>query len=119
MDRKINQVTKQFIFANGDFVLTTGLDAVAQFVGQRIQTWIGEWFLDTTEGVPYREKILIKNPNVVEAESILKLIILESPGIIQLTTFSLLFDSSTRKGQLKFTAQSEQGEVEFSQDIGA
>lgn len=119
MDIKIDQTTKKFVLTNGDFTLTKGLDAVGQFVGQRLLTWLGEWFLDITEGVPYREKIFLKNPSVVEVESVLKLMILESPGIIELKTFSFTFDSALRKAHLDFSAQSQDGEVVFSQDIGA
>lgn len=119
MDIKIDQVTKKFVMTNGDFVLTDGVDAVAQMVGQRLQTWLGEWFLDITEGVPFREKIFVKNPSVVEVESVLKLMIIQSPGIIQLTSFDFTFDSALRQAHLSFSAQSQMGEVLFDQDIGA
>jgi hypothetical protein len=119
MDITIDPETNKFTLVNGDFVLTTGVDAVAQFVGQRLQTWLGEWFLDTTEGVPFREKIFLKNPNIVDVETTLKLIIIESPGIIELTSFNLTLDSAARTAHLAFTANSQAGEVVFDQDIGA
>jgi hypothetical protein len=39
----------------GDFVLTTGLAAIAQAVKLRLQTVRGEWVLDLDEGVPLLE----------------------------------------------------------------
>lgn len=119
MDIKIDPVTKKFVLVNGDFVLTSGVEAVAQFVGQRVQTWLGEWFLDITEGVPYREKVFLKNPDILDVSNVLKVMIIQSPGIIQLNSFDFTFDSAARIAHLTFSAQSEMGEVTFDEDIGA
>lgn len=119
MDIKIDQTTQKFVLQDGDLVLTTGVEAVSQFVSQRVKTFLGEWFLDITEGIPYFEKAFKKNPSIIEVESMIKDVIMKSPGIIELTFFSFDFNSPTRVGTLAFTARSEQGEVIFSQDIGA
>lgn len=119
MDIKIDQTTQKFVLKDGDLVLTTGVEAIAQFVAQRVKTFLGEWFLDTTEGIPYFEKAFKKNPNIIEVEAMIKDVIMKTPGIIELTAFSFDFNSPTRVGTLTFSARSEQGDVIFSQDIGA
>jgi hypothetical protein len=56
--------------ANGDYTfgqgdntfLVNSPDCVAQAVFTRFQLWQGQWFLNTTEGTPYLQSILGKQP---------------------------------------------------------
>lgn len=120
MDIKIDQSTGKFVIQNNDLVLTTGRDAVAQYLSQVLQTFLGEWFLDTTVGVPWFQKVLgQKNPNIVDIESALKVIIIETPGVQELTSFSFTFDPASRTANVQGSVQSQMGEVLFNEDVGA
>lgn len=52
--------------ANGDYTIGRGtanflannVFAVRQLIETRLRLWEGEWFLDLTEGTPYKEEIL-------------------------------------------------------------
>ena len=51
------------LIKDGDFLLIDNAERVAQQIKVKLLTFLGEWFLDTTWGVPYLEYILVKQPN--------------------------------------------------------
>lgn len=63
-DILIDPITGDITLADGDVSLADGLAAIAQRVRDAFLTVKGEWFLDTTYGVPYFDDILVKNPNL-------------------------------------------------------
>lgn len=79
-----------------DLQLTSGIDAVMQSVRIRLQFFMGEWFLDTTQGVPYFQQVLVKNPDLNALASIFRNVVLGTPGIKSLTQFSLDHDRQAR-----------------------
>jgi hypothetical protein len=105
------------IFLNvDDLELTSGLDAKSQHLTQRLRTFLGEWFLDLRRGVAYFQQIMIKNPNPAIVDSVLKKEIINTPGIIQLTSFDLDI-ATNRELTLSFRALAEEGEINFSEVI--
>lgn len=90
---------------NGDLVLTSQGDAVRQHLLQRLRTFRGEWFLDLSEGVPYYQDILVKNPNPDVVDGVLKEVILTTPGVDELLTFELDYDQATRRLTLDFSVR--------------
>lgn len=97
--------------ATGNLVFVTGADAVAQRVRSRLQFFRGEWFLDTRQGVPYFEDILVKNPRRELVVSLLREAILETPGVASITTFSLSIDNATRSASVTFKALTTDGDT--------
>lgn len=86
-----------------------GAARVAQAVGIRLRTWLGEWFLDTTHGVPYLERVLgkVSRPEIVEA--VLRSQILGVAGVKTIVSFSLQIDPNTRVARADFTVESAEG----------
>jgi len=106
------------LITNGAISLVDGVDAITQLVSQELKFFSAEWFLDIDKGIPYFEKVLKKNPNPVELDSIFKDKILSIKGILRLNSFDLKFDSALRTLVLTFQAVSTQGIVDFNQELG-
>ncbi|WP_334037473.1 hypothetical protein [Burkholderia gladioli] len=90
--------------ANGDYVfggsandfLVNSPDAVAQAVLTRLRLLQGEWFLDTTVGMPWATQVLGKNTQGT-ADAAIRTCILGTSGVTEITAYSSSIDSSTRK----------------------
>lgn len=92
------------IIPKGDLVLENGttkpIDG-AEYARQRIECdlslFLGEWFLDKREGIPYFRDVLIKNPNPAVVRSIFRSTILKVPGIVDVPTLDIVLDKSARR----------------------
>lgn len=87
-------------FARADLArplrLVEGVDAILQNAWARLGFFLGEWFLDLREGVPYYERILIHHPDQRICESILRRAVLTTPGVSSVAEISSTWDRSTR-----------------------
>lgn len=97
----------------GDLVLNDGLDGVTQDIMQRMQFYFAEWFLNTEQGVPYFQQILVKNPDQGAIDAIFKNVILSTPGIISLDEYGFVVDRQTRKLTVRFRAKSTSGPIDY------
>lgn len=88
-----------------------GEDAVIQRIRVRFKFFRSEWFLDTRQGIPYREQIFIKNPNPVVISFIFRRVLLSTPGVASVTSFTASLDSETRKLTATFEAKLVDGTV--------
>lgn len=105
------------VFGNGalDF-LADSSDMVRQRIYTRLSVWRGEWFLDTTFGVDYQNKVLGKgtlNTAIFE----IKAVILGTVGVNNIVTFSYTYDSIKRELLINSTVNSEYGEIAFERII--
>lgn len=82
--------------ADGNLAVVRGAKAVGQHVRQRLKTFEGEWFLDTEAGVTWLDDIMggAYDPGV--AESVVKGEILETHGVVEITSFSVKFNLERR-----------------------
>jgi hypothetical protein len=93
----IDQTTNDlYLASDGNLALATEAAAVGQHGRQRLQTYIGEWFLDRTAGVPWLDQILGQAYDPALAESVVKAELLDTDGITEITSFSVSFDKATR-----------------------
>lgn len=74
-------------FSNGTLQQVTDIDKVAQDLKVRLKTFWGEWFLNNKVGVKYREKILVKNPDLKDIEMHLRQIILETKDVLSILEY--------------------------------
>lgn len=96
--------------------LVRGADAVAQRIRIRLLFPKGSWFLDLRQGIPYREHVLIKNPQKQAVRSILRRVIINTPGVAGVESLTLEIDPVTRVGSVVFRAQLLSGEAIDSRD---
>ncbi len=88
-------------FVNGDIVTSgehfaKGKEATRQGVIRRLRLFLGEYFLDATDGTPWFSGILGKTDQDF-AEAALKRRIITTPGVIGISSFSLTIEQRERR----------------------
>ncbi|MBN3822360.1 hypothetical protein G3O00_01850 [Burkholderia sp. Ac-20384] len=86
-----------YVFGGGanDFLVNTP-EAVAQAVLTRLRLLRGEWFLDTTVGMPWATDVLGKYTSGTY-DSAIRQCILGTQGVTEITSYSSSVDPSTRE----------------------
>jgi anionic cell wall polymer biosynthesis LytR-Cps2A-Psr (LCP) family protein len=90
--------------ANGDYTfghqqadfLRDSPEAVAQAISTRLKLDQGEWFLDKTEGMPWKTEVLGER-TIATRDSAVQKRILGTQGVVQLDSYDSGFDPETRK----------------------
>ncbi len=88
--------------ANGDidktFKFTTTLkEYVALRLQENLSFFLGEWFLDQRQGLPYFKKIIGQRFDPAVLDSIFRRAALLTPGVATVNALQLSFDRRTRK----------------------
>lgn len=104
---------------SGDAVVHTDLGkAVAQQLMVRLNFYRGEWFMDTDEGTPWFQFILIKGPTDRNIRNMFTQVIMGTPGVDELTQFGYSIDKSQRVLSVTFTCRLKDGSTFRSSDYG-
>ncbi len=91
-------------------VLTTLADEVAQRLFVRFNFFLGEWFLDLTQGTPYFDTIMVKGPTDRIIRTVLGNVIKTTEGVQELTKFSYAI-SRDRRMTLNFECKLVDGTI--------
>jgi hypothetical protein len=102
--------------ANGDYVFGNQLadfytdvpEAVAQAVKTRLALFTGEWFLDTTDGTPWRVEVLGKYTKDIY-DAVIQARILGTQGVNEITSYSSTFDGDSRTLSISATIDTQYG----------
>ncbi len=83
---------------DGDIVTSgeqfiTQQSEIEQTIRTRLRLFLGEYFRNITDGTPWFEQILGKGANMSAREAALRNRILNTPGVMRLTSFGLDFPS--------------------------
>lgn len=106
----IDPTTKDLSISNFNLQLTADSNEnLSQKVETRLNTFAGEWFLNRELGVPYYERILKKNPNYADVNSLLLSVIATTTGIEKVEQFSVKYDTAERDYRVEFVAKSIYG----------
>ncbi len=105
---------------DNELVLIDGSEEIAQLVQQRVGTFLGEWFLDSSIGVPYFQQILKKNPDPAVIDAVLKKTISQTDGLLELTAMDIDIDAATRTLTVEFSAlvEDDPNEITFTVRVG-
>ncbi len=117
MNLSISDSSGDLVVDKGQLVLVEEREELEQHLAQRLRTFLGEWFLDTTIGIPYFDDILVKQPNVNVVDTLFIDEILGTPGIIRLLEFNSDLTSDTRQLSIDFIAESVDGIIDFSGEV--
>lgn len=112
MDLLLDPVTHDLVFVNGQATVTyTQSEIVAQRLKITLSTFLGEWFLDTTIGVPYFQQIFGKGRSKAAVDVIFQRIIAADPGVIEIREFSSVIDNQGRGYEMVFTVRVADGTI--------
>ncbi len=105
---------------DGDLVMLGGAAYVAQKMAARFQFFLGEWFLDKREGVPYFRDVFTHNPNIDVIRSVFRQVALSIKSVASLPKFETIYSPATRSIAFSFEAKLDTGEsliVEPTNDL--
>lgn len=111
VDVALDAKKHDIVIKDGDILLIDNAERVAQQVKIMLLTWLGEWFLDTTHGVPYLEYILVKSPDLQLIRSILLKKIESVDGVDDVSELELDYNRQERKLSVSYTASTSYGLV--------
>lgn len=114
---------RDLLVENGDLVLTADAyqsppsyspNPVVQDILQRVRFFAGEWFLDNTQGLPYFQQILVKNPNQYTIDGLFLYTLMNTPGVISVNQYSISINSTTRVLSISFRCTTSTGTISYS-----
>lgn len=113
---------RDLLMVNGDFVLTSdadrrGTNPIQNSLIQRLRTLAGEYFLNTSIGLPYYGELFGQKQVSSSFEAALQNVILSTPGVISLLTWNVQTIAAKRLLMVSFRAQTTAGEIDWSGDI--
>lgn len=105
----------QFGHQQNDFWLNAP-DGVAQAVKTRLALFVGEWFLDVTDGTPWTTQVLDKYTKD-QYDAAIQDRILGTPGVVQITSYSSSVNTTTRTLTVNATVNTQYGSTTLSTTI--
>jgi hypothetical protein len=122
IDFKLDPITRDMVFGTSSrgatLIPLDGAERVAQAIGIRLRTWLGEWFLNATHGVPYVDEVLGKGRRPEMVEAVLRAQILGVAGVRSIQRFSLSLNAQARTVRVDFAAVSAEGLVSGTVALG-
>ena len=106
------------LIKDGDFLLIDNAERVAQQIKVKLLTFLGEWFLDNTWGVPYLEYILVKKPNQDLIKQILSEQILSVDDVKSLNALELDYQVKVRTLIINYEVSTEYGLITRKEVLG-
>lgn len=111
------QLTSFLMTADGDWDLTKGLRRVpdrATYVRQNLSVtfnfWVGEWFLDTREGVDHFALVYGQKFDRPLLEALYRDMAIATPGVGLVESVELRYDNQARALFVDFVGQTSDGD---------
>ena len=117
-DIGLNVQTWDISLQNNDFILVDNAERISQQIKISLQFWLGEWFLNTTLGVPYLERICVKNPNLQHIRQIFRNVIQNVSGVTAVNALDLTVDAAKRVLTVSYTATTTDGVITRKELLG-
>ena len=117
-DLAMNVQTGDLVVRNGDLMIVNNGERVAQQVLITLREWLGEWFLKTSDGVPYLEYILVKNPNEAHVRQILSEAIQSVEGVKGVTELEFAFNRILRTLTVSYEIATDYGFITKKEVLG-
>ena len=90
-----------YLDASNNLVVARDARAIGEHVKQRLKMFNGEWFLDTSAGLPWLPRpaqfaIFDRPYQAGQSEALIKAEILDTPGVVAIEQFEARVDRATR-----------------------
>lgn len=102
---------------DSELSLTSGAEAVIQDLQIRLSFFLGEWFLDTRQGIPYYQQILGKKPRLNVIRAIFRKAIMTTTYVNQIEELTLDYDGATRLLVVDFAVATDFGIVSLRKEL--
>ncbi len=72
--------------------------------------FLGEWFLDTRQGLPYFQQIAVKNPSIRALQQLFSKVVLSVPPIVSIDFLTVTL-APNRQASLALRARTDTGQA--------
>ena len=103
---------------DGDIMLIDNAERVAQQIVISLRFWLGEWFLDTSLGVPYLEYVLVKNPNINHVRQVIAEAIMQVTGVSKVARLDFDYDAPNRALSVIYEVETDKGLITRKEVLG-
>lgn len=117
-DLAMDVSTSDLIVQGGDLMIVDNAERVAQQVLITLREWFGEWFLKTSDGIPYLEYILVKTPNEAHIRQILTQAIESVEGVRDVTELDFTFNHVLRALAVAYEIDTDYGLITRKEVLG-
>lgn len=117
-DLAMNMATGDLVLRDGDVLLIDSAERVAQQILITLRFWLGEWFLDTKDGIPYLEYVLVKSPNLLHIRQIFTEAMEKVDGVKRVEEMNLVFDVKNRSLHVDYEASTDYGLITRREVLG-
>ena len=117
-DLAMNVQTGDLVVQNGDLMIVSNGERVAQQVLITLREWLGGGVLKTSDGVPYLEYILVKNPNEAHVRQILTEAIENVEGVKKVTELEFVFNRILRTLTVSYEIATDYGFITKKEVLG-
>lgn len=117
-DLAMDVSTSDLIVQDGDLMIVDNAERVAQQVLITLREWFGEWFLKTSDGIPYLEYILVKTPNKAHIRQILTQAIESVEGVRDVTELDFTFNHVLRTLAVAYEIDTDYGLITRKEVLG-
>ena len=108
-DLAMDMASGDLVLRKGDILLIDNAERVAQQILITLRFWLGEWFLDVKDGIPYLEYVLVKSPNLLHIRQIFTEAIEQVEGVQRVEEMELAFDIKNRSLRVDYEVSTAYG----------
>lgn len=108
-DLAMDMATGDLALRDGDVLLIDNAERVAQQILITLRFWLGEWFLDVQDGIPYLEYVLVKSPNLLHIRQVFTEAIEKIEGVQRVEEMKFAFDVKNRSLRVDYEVSTNYG----------
>lgn len=96
---------------DGDAVFNSGAAGIASDLECALNTWLGEWYLDTSIGFPWLQDVLGQRYDAALVRRDIQTLCLSRLGVVGFQNYAATFDEDERELDVSFQALCDTGEL--------